>query len=98
MKKENLKLIETKGQVKFYEDNNGEQYQELLDFDEILKVVDGDIEYKTVISSKLTPVVVKYNLNGVYGYSIWKDDICLEDRFWSIQETYKAIKELGLIN
>lgn len=96
MDKKDFKLIETKGQVKFYEDLNGEQYQELLDFDTTLKVIDGDMKYKIVLSSKLHPIVVKYNLNGVYGYSIWKDDKCLEDRFWSVKEALESAKDLGL--
>ena len=96
MKKENLKLIETKGEVKFYEDNNGTEYQELLEKDCLYKVIDGNMKYQCV--DYKNGYIIKYNLNGLYGYSIWKGNICLEDRFWSIQEAYNSIKELGFLS
>ena len=42
-----MKLIETKGTVKFYESENGVQYQQ-IEGHEPIKVFDGEIKYKHI--------------------------------------------------
>ena len=83
MNKTGLILVERKGDVNFFKDKNGKMYQELCQYERLLEVVDGTMQYIDIITSGYTDVSIKYNLNGIYGYSIWKGDICLEERVFN---------------
>lgn len=89
---EKLYLVENDNLVKFYENEEGEQYQQLVDFDdEIYKVANGKMQYLHIrdIDSD-DNLEIKYNLNGIFGYSIWANGKCLEDDFWSYDEVLKV--------
>lgn len=83
MNKKQIKLIETKGDVQFYEDESGKLFQK-LGSEPIEEVVNGDIVYRQI--EKLDNYSIEYNLNGVYGYSIVSNStgVRLEDRIWSL--------------
>ena len=85
-----LKLVEIKGDIKFYEDPKGKLYQQIAD-NNIYRVVDGKIKHKKIKSCGDYSIV--YNLNGVYGFSIKdnKTGFILEDRFWSLKEVNAAL-------
>ena len=77
------KLIETKGDIKFFEDSNGELYQQIQSED-LFKVKDGTISYKKICQRN--NLDIKYNTNGVYGFAIFNGKTCLEDRIWTLEE------------
>lgn len=89
-----MKLIETKGTVKFYEDNNGIQFQQ-IENREPIKVVDGTIKYKHI--KTVGDYAIKYNLNGVYGFAIIANHsgAVLETGFWDIKDAVNAVKSFG---
>lgn len=75
----NLELIETKGDVRFFKDEKGKQFQKLA-HGEPYKVRDGKMTYKHLNS--IGKYDIKYNNNGVHGFSVWKGKKCLEDNMW----------------
>jgi hypothetical protein len=79
-----------KGDVIFGK-KDGFFYQKILN-DPPLKVLDGPIKYKKIKNYK--GYTIKYNLNGVYGFSVWKEEVCLEDNFWEIKEAEECIKNI----
>lgn len=87
----NYILVEKKGDVEFYEDMKGNLYQK-LGSDDIVKVKDGKMAYSII--SKVNGYTIKYNKNGVYGFSIWKGSRCLEDNFWLYDEVLQAAYEM----
>ncbi|MGU8835832.1 hypothetical protein ACSW8S_16015 (plasmid) [Clostridium perfringens] len=90
MNLDGLILIERKGNVKFY--RKGRKFYQNIGDGEIIPLKDGDIRYKKI--KTVNGYTIKYNLNGVYGFSLWKGTRNLEDRFWSIEEAEKAAKEM----
>lgn len=87
-----LILIEEKGDVSFYEDKEtGRQYQKVSRIG-LVPVVDGDMQYQIVES--FGSISIRYNLNGVHGYSIWYNERCYEDNFWSLEQTREAVDEI----
>lgn len=87
-----LVMIEEKGDISFYEDKEtGRQYQKVSMIG-LIPVVDGDIQYQIVES--FGNISIRYNLNGVYGYSIWYNEKCYEDNFWSLEQTRKSVDEM----
>lgn len=86
-----MKTIETKGDIKFFEDEKGKLYQQIGEGD-IFKVVNGSIKYKKI--KNMNGYTIKYNTNGVYGFSIWKGNNNLEDRIWTIKEAERIATEL----
>ncbi len=87
-----MKLIETKGDVKFFEDEKGKQYQQIGE-GEIFKVKDGNITHKQI--KQLNGCRIKYNTNGVYGFSVWINNRCMEDRMWTLAEAEEVTKEIN---
>jgi hypothetical protein len=91
-----LKLIELMGiknnflqlHDKVLEFANG---QFLIELGKFFKLHNGNIRYKNIKSYKKH--TIKFNLNGVSGFSIWKGKTCLEDRIWSISRCEEIIKE-----
>lgn len=80
-------VYETIGEVVF---STGTMY--LLEKDEYILIKDGKIRNREI--KKYKGHTIKYNLNGVYGFSIWKGKTNLEDNLWSIAECEKAIDEM----
>lgn len=86
IKSYNLKLIKTNGDVKFYkEPASGNEYQ--LVNGEFIKVKDGKITYKLI--QQINGYKIKYNTNGVYGFTIFRGNTSLEDRIWSLQQAFE---------
>ncbi|MDD4779215.1 MAG: hypothetical protein PHT02_01235 [Tissierellia bacterium] len=92
IKQYNLKLTETNGDIKFYENEKGNQYQQIQD-GEIFKVKDGSISYKAI--KQINGCIIKYNTNGIYGFSVFKGGKNLEDRIWTLVEAERIAKELN---
>jgi len=86
-----MTLIETKGDVKFFKDEKGKLYQQIGE-GEIFKVKDGNITYKTI--KKVNGYTIKYENNGICGFSVFKGKENLEDRIWTIEEAEQIAKEL----
>jgi hypothetical protein len=85
-------LIETKGDVKFWQDSCQRMIQQIHN-GEFLLVKDGDMEYKDIY--KVGNYTIKYNLNGLYGYCIAKDNIILEDRYWNYKTVLKHVNSVA---
>ena len=86
-----MKLIETKGDIKFFKDEKGKLYQQIGD-GEIFKVKNGNITYKAI--KKVNGYNIKYNVNGIYGFSVFKGKQNLEDRIWTLAEAEQVAREL----
>lgn len=61
----------------------------LLELDEFIPLKNGKITYRTIKS--FHGYTIKFNTNGVYGFSIWKGNNAMEDRLWSIKECENVI-------
>lgn len=88
----NLKKLEQKGDVTFYEDSKGVMYQQ-IGTDAPFKVRNGKVVYKPICTVK--GLKIKYNTNGVYGFAIFTDVCCVEDCIWSLKEAKRIANELG---
>jgi len=64
----------------------------LLEKDDFIPLRKGKICFKKIESYK--NFTIKFNTNGVYGFSIWKGSTCFENRIWSISKCKKAIDEM----
>ena len=64
----------------------------LMELEEYIPYRDGKITQRKI--KQFYNYTIKYNLNGIYGFSIWKNKICLEDRIWSISKCEEIIKEI----
>mgnify|MGYP000973390018 CR=1 FL=1 len=84
-------LVERKGDVEFYEDSKGRLYQKIGSSD-IMKVKDGKMAFS--IMGKVNGYTIKYNKNGVTGFSIWKGSVCLEDNFWNYNDVLQVAYEM----
>lgn len=62
----------------------------LLELDEFIPLRNGKIAYRTIKS--FHGYTIKFNTNGVYGFSIWRGTNNLEDRLWSIKQCEEIIK------
>lgn len=92
---EELKLIESKGDITFYLDSKGNKYQK-IGSDTPYKVKESKSTYKHV--KTLGMFEVKYNLDGRRGYSIWRGKRMLQDNFWSLDEADSILKTILNIN
>lgn len=87
-----MKLIETKGIVKFYKDDNGKLHQQIGE-GKVEKVRDGSIKYKYI--KKVGDFFIQYDLNGVNGFSICKDtNTILEDNIWDLDKAVEVAQSL----
>jgi len=57
-----------------------------------VKHCDGKMQYFIVKHFKNHKI--QFNRNGTNGYSIWKNNICLEDHIWSISKCKNIIEEM----
>lgn len=94
-----MRLTEVKGDVKFYQNEAGELFQQLFD-GEIEPVVDGEDEFRDIEREGV--YLISYELNGRAGFTVWSTfstcstkGIMLQGGFWSLQEARNYIlKEL----
>jgi hypothetical protein len=86
-----MTIKEVKGDIKFLEDERGNLFQQIaegLPF----KVVDGSMKYKGI--KTVNGKTIKYNLNGVHGFSIWDKHTNFEDNIWILSEAERIATEL----
>lgn len=87
-----LNIFETKGDITFYADSKGKLFQQ-IGCDEPFPVKDGKMQYR-LISTK-NGCQIKYNTNGVYGFSIFnKRGNLMEDDIWKFSEAVRVAEEL----
>lgn len=89
--KKQLIFIESKGDVHFYKDADGNQYQQ-LGSNEPFKVRDGKMTYKFIGTE--SGFDIKYNNNGVHGFAIFKGKKSLEDNIWTYAEAQRIAKSM----
>ncbi len=86
-----MKITEVKGDVTFYEDDKGNQFQQIKD-GEIFKVRDGRIVYRYI--KQVNGYKIKYNTNGLYGFCVFRGRANLEDRIWTLDDAERIAREL----
>ena len=87
----NLCLTETKGEVKFYRDTvTNKEYQFVNG--EFIKVKDGNIVYKFI--RQVNGYKIKYNTNGLYGFTIFRGSTPFEDGIWSLKHAIEIAYEM----
>ncbi len=81
---DNLTHIEKddNGDVKFYEDEAGNLYQTINGGDPF-KVVEGRMKY--ILVKHIGRYNIKYNTNGLHGYSVWQGKTCWGDNWWAYE-------------
>jgi len=87
-----MKLIETKGEVKFFEDENGKLFQQIGE-GEVFKVKNGQMGYKEI--KKVNNHSIEYNTNGIHGFCVCQGKFILEDNIWSLAEAERIANELA---
>lgn len=87
-----MNFIEQRGEVIFQADNKGKLFQKIGD-GEPFKVKDGKIAYKRI--KTVSGLDIKYNTNGVYGFSIWRGKTNLEDNFWTLADAERMAQNIG---
>lgn len=86
-----MKLIYKIESVKFYRDDKDKLFQDIGD-GVIIPVTNGDMKYKNICTKN--GYKIRYNLNGVHGYSIWNKVANLEDRIWSKERAIEIASEM----
>lgn len=66
----------------------------LVELDEFIPLRNGKIAYRTIKS--FHGYTIKFNTNGLYGFSIWRGNNALEDRLWSIKQCEEIIENLAI--
>ena len=85
-------ITEKKGDITFYENEKGKMFQQIKN-GEVFPVKDGKIAYKHIQS--MGKYSLKYNTNGVYGFTVFKGTMLLEDRFWFMEEAVSCLKRFN---
>ena len=89
--KMSMTLKETKGDVRFYQNEEGRWFQQLFD-QEIEPVLDGAIQYREIKHDH--DYVIRYELNGSNGFSVWSDGgVNYQDNLWTLTEAEDYILE-----
>lgn len=70
---------------------NFEEGSYLIERDEFFRLKDGSIQNRLIRKYKGRDI--KFNTNGVHGFSVWKNKVCLEDGLWSIDECETYIEQ-----
>lgn len=86
-----MELIEIKGDVAFYKNEKGKLYQQVC-FSPLYPVRDGKITYKAIRT--INKNTIKYNNNGVHGFSIFRGGKIMEDNIWVYSDAERIAKEL----
>lgn len=80
-----LNFIQTKGEVSFFSDEKGNIYQK----------IDVGTPFKTgaelLYMGAKNGHTIKYNTDGVSGYSIFKDDELVKDKIWTLREADEKV-------
>lgn len=86
---------EQKLNVVFYTDDRGIMWQELLERPDkgVFKVKDGAIGY--MLLNTKGKYSLKYNLNGIYGYTIMRGTDILEDNIWSYKQAQHILNTIN---
>ena len=66
----------------------------LIETWDFIKLSNGKMKYKTIRNYK--GAKIKFNTNGVRGFSVWRNNKCLDDRFWSIEKAELFVDDGGL--
>lgn len=85
-----LTFVELNGDIAFYEDSEGNQFQQIKT-GELFPVVDGEMQYKEIYT--LGNYTLKYNLNGVDGFAIFKGEGILEAGVWNLKDAIASMEE-----
>lgn len=85
------KFKETKGDITFCEDEKGKLHQRIM-MRPIFPVTDGKMQYKHIQS--IGHVDIKYNTNGVHGFTIFIGDSAVEDNIWKLNKAIEVAEEL----
>lgn len=82
-----LNYIESKGEVSFFSDKNGDLWQER----------GGNyfiVENKLIYLATKKSYIIKFNANGTCGYSIFKGGKLIQDDIWTLSEADQIIINL----
>ncbi len=91
IKSYNLQLVETRGKIRFYKDLITNKEYQLVN-GEFIKVKDGNITYRYL--KQVNGFTIKYNTNGLYGFTIFKGSMPLEDGIWSFKHAIEIACEM----
>ncbi len=75
-------MKEIKGDITFSRDSKGQPIQ-TIGTNQPFKIKNGSLGYITLNTFK--GVSLKYNTNGVHGFSLWKNGRCIEDNVWTLE-------------
>lgn len=87
-----MTLIETKGDICFYEDKRGKLLQRIGGSGEIFKVKNGKLSFKPI--EQVNGYDIRYNTNGVYGFVVCQKNIPLEDGFWRLDDARNCARTM----
>lgn len=90
-----MELIKVKGDVKFLQDENGISFQQIGEETPFETIVGAYVyrDIKTVNNN-----VIKYHLNGSYGFSVWNGETNLTGgNIWTLAEAEETANELTMI-
>ncbi|HEY4755802.1 MAG TPA: hypothetical protein VIH28_07105 [Ignavibacteriaceae bacterium] len=88
---EGLNFIEKKGDVTFLADAKGRLFQQ-IGSNEPFKVKEGKISYRHI--STKNGIEIKYNTNGVWGFTLFKREKAMEDNIWTLAEAERISEEI----
>lgn len=72
---------------------NFENGSYLIEMTEFIKHSDGPMAYERLRDH--LSYTIKFNTNGVTGFSIWEGFKCLEDRIWSLSKAMEDAREMA---
>lgn len=87
-----MDFIEQRGEVLFQSDSKGKLFQKIGE-GEPFRVKDGRMAYKHI--KTVSGLDIKYNINGVFGFSVWRGKHNLEDNFWTLADAERVAKTIG---
>jgi|AAFX01.1.fsa_nt_gi hypothetical protein len=85
------KVIEKKGDIIFCEDDKGKLHQRIM-MRPIFPVTNGKMQYKHIQS--IGNVDIKYNTNGVHGFTIFVGNSAVEDNIWELSKAVEVAENL----
>lgn len=91
MTQKKFEYIESKSDVHFYHDSKGKMYQQ-LGVGPIYPVKNGKITYRFI--ANVYGLDIKYQNNGVNGFSIFKGKKLMEDNIWLYSDASRIATEL----
>lgn len=82
-----------KGDIEFLTDIKGKEYMVVsspLYKSEPIYCRDGKMQYRKL--KQVNGYLIKLNTNGVSGFCLFRDNICLEDNIWSFEQIIEIAK------